>query len=111
MKGHLEIKIGETSIDCLFGMTSLLDFCTEKGIPFSDIEKVLSVDNANMFQDMYSVIYHAHVCYSDWNDVAPKFTRRKIQLLCDQGDIKAIFEGVVAAMFVGIENLVGEKKS
>ena len=102
MKGHLAITVGEKTINCLFGMTALLDFCKSKDVPFSDIGKVFNEENGNMFDDMFELLYHAHVCYCDYMDIPAEYNKRKIQLICDQGDLESILEGTVAAMFAGI---------
>lgn len=117
MSNVLELKnkkTGEVQVTCLFGMQAIIDFCTSKGIEFSDFQAVMS-DKKNivaMISNVKKIIYHAAENYATYNDLPFTLSEKKCNIILDECGIMDtdVMSSLSKAIFSGFENAPEEDK-
>lgn len=107
-------KTGEVQVKCLFGMQAILDFCTEKGIEFSEFQATMS-DAKNivaMISNVKKVIYKAAQNYAIYYDVEFEMSEKKCNIILDECGIMdtEVMDKLSRAIFSGFENAPEEDK-
>lgn len=107
-------KTGEVQITCLFGMQAIVDFCTSKGIEFSDFQASMS-DSKNivrMISNFKKIIYHAAENYAVYNDLEFTLSEKKCNIILDECGIMdtEVMNKLSRAIFSGFENAPEEDK-